>query len=543
LEPSTIARSPQLNFEGQTFPLWCEVTEVWEDIRKADGEDQEVMRIGGIVSTEKLDRQGETVVQEGLNFEPFMQHGFFNDDHKRGTVLGWPTQARMVHKGDSLPSGRSAGATGWWVEGEMVDTKRGREIYEVADSLQRQDAPRRLGFSIEGKIVSQHGGTILKANVAEVAITKKPVNTETQLLTLAKALAAGSVPASDPEAGSGAALQPESLEGAGKRKKKRKKKADMRDQDKGVADWLREIDTMSSSPYGHKQYMKKKYKDDTDHPGYKQYMKAMDYTDDDMADDDDDKKKGKGYKKGVDESVVNDLKKSIDDLASQFDELKKSETAGKPDDPADLFDTQPVNEAKSLDATGLIKSFTGASVQGFRQAHAKMDALTKTVELQADLIKSLGNATLELLESHNAQVAGDAELSKSLVELAKSPVVQRGITNPQQAEALTRQFAKSLGAGGAAALEGGNPFGAEKPAAAAAGAVVDNVPLTRETRVLAKSVRDKIMKIGIEAEKTGDQEMRNATSIAMTQFDRGMAQNRIYLHPKHQTAFEISLTA
>ena len=64
------------------------------------GEDNP-LRIGGIVSTDDLDRQQEVILQDGLDFSPFLAHGWFNDNHgqKTGDVLGYPTGAMRVHKG------------------------------------------------------------------------------------------------------------------------------------------------------------------------------------------------------------------------------------------------------------------------------------------------------------------------------------------------------------------------------------------------------------------------------------------------------------
>lgn len=179
--------------------------------------------IGGIVSTDDLDLQREVIVQEGLDFGPFMKAGFFNDNHDRatGSAVGVPTHAEMRQ----LPGGRK----GWYVEGELYKTRRADEIWELANELSRSSPARKLGFSVEGAIVDRDRDNqrkVLKAEVREVAITRCPINGNTSLDILAKALSAGG-DVSDPGAapGQGFALRAESLESrpAKKRRKRMKK--------------------------------------------------------------------------------------------------------------------------------------------------------------------------------------------------------------------------------------------------------------------------------------------------------------------------------
>lgn len=140
-----------------------EIVQVSMDIVKSSNPDSRL--ICGIVSTEDLDRQGEVIVQKGLNFDDFMQFGWFNDDHskKQSDILGYPTKVEFVK------------SKGWYVEGELI---KGHEtadaIYKIAQSLHK--SPRKLGFSIQGKVEKRHNNRILKARVSHVAITHQPVN-------------------------------------------------------------------------------------------------------------------------------------------------------------------------------------------------------------------------------------------------------------------------------------------------------------------------------------------------------------------------------
>jgi Herelleviridae head maturation protease len=157
--------------------------EIWtpscvEIIRKS-GEDVERTRpIGGICSTEALDRQDESVFAKGLDFGEFVKHGYFNDNHKQNTadILGYPSMAE-------LRKGR------WWTEGNLLlDWEPSNRVWALAKALSKSTAKRRLGFSIEGKVVERGiHNKILKAIIRHVAITNSPVNTDCKWDILAKA--------------------------------------------------------------------------------------------------------------------------------------------------------------------------------------------------------------------------------------------------------------------------------------------------------------------------------------------------------------------
>lgn len=161
---------------------------------KAGADPDKRRRIGGIATIETQDRQKETLIQKGLDFSEFINHGWFNDNHSRATkdVLGYPTGAQYFKKGSILPNGNIAKANGHWVEGYLLNTKSADEIWNLATSLQK--TPRRLGFSVEGKIQKRDSldkSIVAKAIVREVAITKSPVNTDAQMDILAKSLSVG----------------------------------------------------------------------------------------------------------------------------------------------------------------------------------------------------------------------------------------------------------------------------------------------------------------------------------------------------------------
>lgn len=142
-------------------------------------DDDEPRYISGTCSTESLDRQEETVLARGLDFRPFLEYGWFNDNHSDQTsaVLGWPTKVEL-----------RKGLT-WYTEGELIKKyPKAEDVWKLAKALRDCGAPRSLGFSIEGKILQRgDNNRILRAVVRNVAITNCPVNQDCNLSILVKA--------------------------------------------------------------------------------------------------------------------------------------------------------------------------------------------------------------------------------------------------------------------------------------------------------------------------------------------------------------------
>jgi len=155
--------------------------ECWQKAGKPGQE----RRIGGMISTDSMDRQSEKVLQTGLDFQEFLGNGWFNDNHSRETtgIVGYPIKVeRRKH----------AGRDGHYVEGYLLpDYEPADKIWKLANSLQKTG--RRLGFSIEGAVTRRtgHSGQVIaEAKVRNVAITNCPVNIDTGLEVLAKSMMA-----------------------------------------------------------------------------------------------------------------------------------------------------------------------------------------------------------------------------------------------------------------------------------------------------------------------------------------------------------------
>lgn len=159
--------------KNDEFTIWQ--PDVVELLKSEDGDDENSRRIGGYCSTEHLDRQSEVVLQKGLDFSDFIDFGYFNDNHNQATaaLVGVPESAEF-HPGK-----------GWYTTGHLLKGfPRAEEIFSLAKSL--EGTRRRLGFSIEGKVLERNGNKIVKAKIRNVAVTNAPVNPNCSWSLLAK---------------------------------------------------------------------------------------------------------------------------------------------------------------------------------------------------------------------------------------------------------------------------------------------------------------------------------------------------------------------
>ena len=136
--------------------------------------------IEGVASTPDKDLQGEFVIQKGMDLRYFLQHGYFNNDHKPGfkNKVGQPTKAVIKNIKDL----KGNACLGLWVEGYLWPKGAhdvADDIWELAKALAVSGSKRRLGFSIQGKVLERDNKKLLKAWIQDIAITPSPVNTRT----------------------------------------------------------------------------------------------------------------------------------------------------------------------------------------------------------------------------------------------------------------------------------------------------------------------------------------------------------------------------
>lgn len=195
-----------------------------EVFEKTNAKGESEYWVGGVCTTDHIDQEGERLLQGGLDFRPFLDHGYFNDNHGKdtGAAVGKPMKAELRKLAD--------GHMGWYVEGPLFKNSRALGIMELANELERSgDAKRKLGFSVEGTILDrdpENPTTVRRAVVREVAITRCPVNAHTSLQRLAKSLSVGGLSGgvAGGEISHGSILSPESLEGGTTPPRKKRKK-------------------------------------------------------------------------------------------------------------------------------------------------------------------------------------------------------------------------------------------------------------------------------------------------------------------------------
>lgn len=133
----------------------------------ADGD----WRIRGLASTASRDRQGEVILQDGIDLSPIDQgRGVLNWDHGKGpeNTVG-------------LLDGYMKTGQGLVVEGRLFKNhSKAKAIHGIMSSLGKSDQGR-MGMSVEGKILERTGDdgkVIKKCQINAVALTMNPVNQE-----------------------------------------------------------------------------------------------------------------------------------------------------------------------------------------------------------------------------------------------------------------------------------------------------------------------------------------------------------------------------
>lgn len=127
--------------------------------------------IAGVVSTDAVDFQGDAVDQGGLIWDYFLKYGWFDCEHD-GQILGHPTK---VTPGDQETH----------IEGYLLlEVPRAKDFFEKALALKAAGSSRKLGYSVQGKILERdpvNKSRIKKAVVMRVALSEHPVNASTYL--------------------------------------------------------------------------------------------------------------------------------------------------------------------------------------------------------------------------------------------------------------------------------------------------------------------------------------------------------------------------
>ena len=162
----------------RSFTFWCPITKAAEKVvDPTTGED--VMVLGGIASTADEDSDGEFLDPKGFDIRPLMESGLVNWHHQAkdqpATIIGEPRVGEIRKDGLYLetvlyPSSQIA-----------------QDVWQLAQTLEKDSKTRRLGYSIEGKVLKRKSDDpkdpgykhITKAVITGVAITHMPKNPKT----------------------------------------------------------------------------------------------------------------------------------------------------------------------------------------------------------------------------------------------------------------------------------------------------------------------------------------------------------------------------
>lgn len=159
------------------FEFWCELNQVEKAVDEKTGE--EIMLLGGIASTADEDSDGEFLDPKGFDIQPLLKSGLVNWHHQAktnpGTIVGEPTKAEIRKEG-------------LYIETQLYPHSQvACDIWELAKTLASDSKTRRLGYSIEGRVVKRKSDDptnpdykkIVKAIITGVAITHQPKNPKT----------------------------------------------------------------------------------------------------------------------------------------------------------------------------------------------------------------------------------------------------------------------------------------------------------------------------------------------------------------------------
>lgn len=150
--------------------LWTEF-DIDLDLSKAgDAEKRGRGPIRGVASTESVDADGEVVIQKGIDWSWFTNHGFFTLEHPihAMNIIGEPLELEHTEI-DGVPA--------TLVKGELyLEDPVGLAVWKKAVAIRKSGGQRRLGMSIEGRVLERDGKTIKRSDVRSIAISPQPRN-------------------------------------------------------------------------------------------------------------------------------------------------------------------------------------------------------------------------------------------------------------------------------------------------------------------------------------------------------------------------------
>lgn len=160
------------------FRFWCPIEKATEQLVDPTTGEQ-VMRLGGIASTADKDADNEYLDPNGFDIKPLLESGMVNWHHQAkgqpAAIIGEPTKAEI--RKDGL-----------YIETDLYPSSEiARQVWDLANTLDKNSKTRRLGYSIEGKVLKRKSDDkkspdynhIVQAVITGVAITHMPKNPKT----------------------------------------------------------------------------------------------------------------------------------------------------------------------------------------------------------------------------------------------------------------------------------------------------------------------------------------------------------------------------
>lgn len=151
------------------------------ELEKAnEGEDRYGnMKFKGIASSPNFgkDKENQVLDPSGFDLNQFLSEGLINYHHKwkekPTAIIGEPTMAKITANNEM------------YVEGRLYPSSQlARDVYDLAEIMEKDSSNRRMGFSIEGiplRKDPKDKNRIIKAKITHLAITPAPICSGTRM--------------------------------------------------------------------------------------------------------------------------------------------------------------------------------------------------------------------------------------------------------------------------------------------------------------------------------------------------------------------------
>lgn len=157
----------------EDFNIWIPMQ--LDLVKSGDPKNPTKMRIKGIASTADVDTDNQSLEPSGFVLDRLLKSGYFNYDHRSkddpSFIIGEPDVAKIVNGN-------------LYVEGDLYDTALAKSVYEFGQVLEKSKSKRKLGMSIEGKVLEKdplNPTRITKSLITGIAITPVPKNSNTSV--------------------------------------------------------------------------------------------------------------------------------------------------------------------------------------------------------------------------------------------------------------------------------------------------------------------------------------------------------------------------